>query len=98
MTDGSNMTPTEIVLAQMREINQLRAEIERLRDGREWRDMASTPKAREWVLVARKYNSLPLLARWDKNYRCFENQAGDHIYILTHWRPLPRIPGNEGEK
>ena len=82
----------------LRTITDMQSKFEAVSAENSWQDIASAPKTGEWVLAARKHCLLPGIVKWDQNYGCFENQAGDHIYNLTHWRPLPRTPGNEGKK
>lgn len=58
----------------------------------EWQKIETAPKDGTWVQAWKTHATRPLQVKWDAPYDAFENEAGDHVYHLTHWMPLPPPP------
>lgn len=80
------------------------AEIERLRAANEWQPIETAPKDERLILTSTTDpNSLPILAAWDEEFKCwytFNNMLETAMHKRdpkwtwqpTHWRPLLSPP------
>ena len=62
-----------------------------------WQPIETAPKDGTRFIAWRKYSTLPLIARYWKDFGWFEDEDGLHLHNLTHWQPLPAPPAQRGE-
>jgi hypothetical protein len=84
--------PADTIDAMAEEIEELRAEVRRLREALTWQPIETAPKDGTWVIVLMR-NGQVWKASWGRD-RQNELHWCTHVLspadrVVTHWMPLP---------